>query len=95
MIWRSGDFILWQTIIMSNMDEVFHLGKFIRSELNRQQHTVVWLARHIQCERTTCYDIFERKFVNHEQLEKISIVLKHNFFRDLADYEDGVIGESS
>ena len=54
MIWRSGDFIFWQTIIMSNMDEVFHLGKLIKSELNRQQRTVVWLARHIQCERTNC-----------------------------------------
>jgi len=77
------------------MNHDFHIGTLIRDELNRQQRSVVWLARQIQCERTTCYDIFERKFVNHEQLEKISIVLKHNFFRDLADYEDGVIGESS
>jgi hypothetical protein len=73
------------------MDEVFHLGKLIKNELNRQQRTVAWFARQIQCERTTCYDIFERKYVNIEQLEKISIALKHNYFRELADYEDGVI----
>ena len=68
-----------------------HLGHIIRDELNRQQRTVTWFADNINCDRTTCYDIFARKFVNHEQLEKISIVLHHNFFRDLAEYEDGVV----
>ncbi|MBQ4406799.1 MAG: XRE family transcriptional regulator [Bacteroidales bacterium] len=73
------------------MEKDFHTGHLIREVLDRQKRSVSWLAREIQCERTTCYDIFERKFVNTEQLEKISIALRHNFFRDLADYEEGVV----
>ena len=73
------------------MEKDFHIGHLIREVLDRHKRSVSWLAREIQCERTTCYDIFERKFVNTEQLEKISIALRHNFFRDLADYEEGVV----
>lgn len=73
------------------MEKDFHTGHLIREILDSQKRSVSWLAREIQCERTTCYDIFERKFVNTEQLEKISIALQHNFFRDLAEYEEGVV----
>jgi len=73
------------------MEKDFHTGHLIREVLDRLKRSVSWLAREIQCERTTCYDIFERKFVNTEQLEKISIALQHNFFRDLAEYEEGVV----
>ena len=73
------------------MENDFHLGHLVRDELTRQQQTVAWFARQINCERTTCYNIFERKYINAEQLEKISIVLHHNFFRDLAEYEESII----
>ncbi len=65
--------------------------RVMRDELNRQPRSVTWFSDQINCDRTTCYDIFARKFVNCEQLEKISIVLRRNFFRDLAEYENGVL----
>jgi len=73
------------------MNQDFHIGTLIRDELYSQQRSVTWFADQINCDRTTCYDIFARKFVNCEQLEKISIVLHRNFFRDLAEYEDSVV----
>ncbi len=73
------------------MEKDFHTGHLIREVLDSQKRSVSWLAREIQCERTTCYDIFERKYVNPEQLEKISIALRYNFFRNLAEYEEGVV----
>ncbi len=73
------------------MKEDFHMGRLIRKELDRQEHTVAWLARKIQCERTNCYYIFERQFVDVDLLKRICFVLRHNFFRDLADYMDSVI----
>lgn len=69
----------------------FHIGKLIRAELERQEHSITWFAKSINCDRSNCYDIFERKFVNPELLEKISIVLNRNFFRDLAEYEETVV----
>ena len=69
------------------MTEEFH----IREELDRQNLTVVWFAAAINSDRSNCYDIFERKFINLELLERISKVLKRNFFKDLAEYEEIVV----
>ena len=73
------------------MEIDFHIGHIIRDELYRQKRTVTWFADNINCDRTTCYDIFNRKFVNCEQLEKISIALSRNFFLDFSDYEESVV----
>ena len=73
------------------MKRDFHLGTLIREELDRQQRTVTWLAAQINVDRTVCYDIFKRRYINIEQLESISKVLNHNFFIDLAEYEDSVV----
>lgn len=73
------------------MNTDFHLGTLIRQELEKQQRTVTWLAKQINVDRTVCYDIFKRRYINIEQLESLSKVLKHNFFIDLAEYEDGVV----
>ena len=73
------------------MTEEFHLGHLIREELDRQNLTVVWFAEAINSDRSNCYDIFERKFINLELLERISKVLKRNFFNDLAEYEETVV----
>ena len=68
-----------------------HLGHLIREELDRQKRSVAWFAAAINSDRSNCYDIFERKFINLELLERISKVLKRNFFKDLAEYEETVV----
>lgn len=73
------------------MNTDFHLGTLIRKELEKQQRTVTWLAKQINVDRTVCYDIFKRRYINIEQLESISKALNHNFFIDLAEYEDNVV----
>lgn len=73
------------------MEKEFHLGTLVREELIRRQHSVTWLAKQINCERTNCHTIFRRKFISIELLERISIALNHNFFNDLAVYEDSVL----
>ena len=73
----------------------FHLGKLIRAELDRQNLSIKWFAAAINSDRSNCYDIFERKFINIELLERISKVLKRNFFKDLVEYEEGVVKNST
>ena len=79
----------------TTMDEEFHMGHLIRAELDRQERSVAWLARKVKCERTNCYYIFDRQFVEVDLLCRISCTLKHNFFNELADYMDGVISNST
>ena len=68
----------------------FHLGRLIRQELKRQKRTVAWLAESINCDRTNCYCIFNRQYIDIELLKRISRVLQHNFFNELADYMENV-----
>ena len=73
------------------MDENFHMGKLIRAELDRQEHSVSWFARKVQTEYSNCFYIFKRQFVDVDLLMKISIVLQHNFFVEMAEYVNSII----
>ena len=77
------------------MTEEFHLGHLIRQELDNQQRTVAWVAKAISCDRSNCYDIFARRYIDTELLERISRVLGRNFFKDLAEYMDGVVNNTT
>ena len=65
------------------------IGELIRRELARQERTVVWFANHLSCDRTNVYRIFAKTSLDTELLYRISIVLGHNFFADLASAIDG------
>lgn len=60
---------------------MIHIGKLIEAELRRQERSVAWFARNLPCERTNVYDIFKRRSIDTEMLLRISIVLRHDFFR--------------
>lgn len=60
------------------------IGQSIRTEFERQGHSVVWFAQQLCCDRTNIYRIFSRESIDTELLMRISIVLKYNFFADLS-----------
>jgi hypothetical protein len=57
-----------------------HIGKEIKEELRRQERGVSWLAEKLHCDRTNVYNIFKREGIDTRMLERISIILNHNFF---------------
>lgn len=61
------------------------IGERIKMALFAQNHTAKWLAEQLPCERTNVYDIFKRSDINVNLLRQISIVLNHDFFKDLSD----------
>ena len=64
------------------------IGSLIKAELERQERSVVWLARHLCCDRTNIYRIFAKESIDTELLMRISIVLNHNFFKDISSAID-------
>ncbi|MBE6341610.1 MAG: XRE family transcriptional regulator [Bacteroidales bacterium] len=62
-----------------------HIGKLIREELKRQERSVTWFARHLNCERTNVYNIFKRDSIDTALLARISTILNRDFFRDLSE----------
>lgn len=64
------------------------IGELIKRELSRQERTVVWFANRLSCDRTNVYRIFSKRSLDTELLVRISIVLSHNFFADIASELD-------
>jgi len=56
-----------------------HIGKIIKEKLVEKSMTITAFAKSIDRERTTVYDIFERKSIDIELLIKISNVLEYDF----------------
>jgi hypothetical protein len=56
------------------------IGEQIKKELQRQERTVAWFARKLNCNRQNVYDIFKRNNIDTELLLRISLILNTNFF---------------
>jgi len=61
-----------------------HVGSLVRAELTRQNQSVTWLAEQLGIERTNCYRFLRAQSLHVEQLMRISIAMKHDFFADLS-----------
>jgi hypothetical protein len=64
--------------------QIMHIGERIKQVLGERRRPVTWLAKEIQCERTNVYNIFSRKDISTGLLQKISIILNHDFFKELS-----------
>ena len=62
-----------------------NIGHKIKEELQRQERTVSWLARKLNCTRAAVYRIFDKNSIDTALLTSISQVLHHNFFEELSD----------
>ena len=65
-----------------------HIGHLIKSEFERQGRRAMWLASELNCNRANVYNIFNRDNIDIARLIKISKVLQHNFFQDIANLID-------
>ena len=78
---RPAFFFVTPYCIYSMVD----IGQRIKDELVRQERTVSWLARKLNCTRAAVYRIFAKNSIDTAQLTVISQILHYNFFRELAD----------
>lgn len=62
---------------------MINIGQNIREELVRQERTVSWLARKINCTRTAVYRLMDKNSIDTHQLMLISQVLHRNFFIEI------------
>ncbi len=77
-----------------------NVGKAILMELQQQGRTAKWLATQIPCERTNVYKIFKRHDIDTDLLQRLSLILNHDFFCDLSretfgDNSDRVVDDSN
>ena len=61
-----------------------HIGTRIKQVLKEKHKPVTWLAKEINCERTNIYNVFSRKDIRTGLLQRLSLVLEHDFFKELS-----------
>ena len=64
---------------------MINIGQNIKDELQRQERSVSWLARKLNCNRTAVYRIFSKNSIDKALLSNISHVLRRNFFIELSN----------
>ena len=62
-----------------------NIGLRIKEELQQQERTISWLARKLNCNRSTVYRILNKNSIDTMLLEQISRILNHNFMQELSD----------
>ncbi len=67
------------------MEGIVPIGQLIKSELERQERSVSWFARHLSCDRSNVYRIFSKDNIDTELLVRASIILGHDFFADISN----------
>lgn len=66
-----------------------HIGDYIQNELKRQERSVSWFARKLNCNRQNVYNIFKRTTIDTELLLRISLILHKDFFQYYSqEFED-------
>lgn len=66
------------------------IGQRIRDELARQDRTPGWLARQLGVNRSVIHRNLAKTSIDVSLLQRIGIVLKHDFFRELSDEVKGL-----
>lgn len=61
------------------------IGQRIKEVIREKGVTVTWVAKQIPCERTNLYNIFSRKDVSAGMLMRLSLILDHDFFKELSN----------
>lgn len=68
-----------------HVHNMVNIGQNIKEELQRQERTVSWLARKLNCTRAAVYRIFNKNSIDTALLTTISQVLHRDFFRELSE----------
>ena len=66
--------------------ENLHIGKLIREELRKNKKTVIWLAKELGYSRVKLHRILRNHYIYSDDLWRISSIMKHNFFLDIANF---------
>ena len=70
---------------MDSEKKPLHIGMCIRTELERQGRTSVWLANELGYHRTNIYKIYDKRSLDTSVLLRISQIMDFDFFQLYSD----------
>jgi transcriptional regulator with XRE-family HTH domain len=69
-----------------NAPHNIHIGSIIKAKAAERGITETQLAKIIHCHSSTIHYIYKKRSINTEQLWKIAIALKYDFFTEIYGY---------
>ena len=69
-----------------HQNKEIHIGKLMQKKITENGHTISWLARKMNRERSTIYAIFKSPHIHTSLLLRISIILRYDFFKHFSEY---------
>lgn len=72
-----------------------HIGSILKQRLKEDGKSVVWLARELGCHRTNVYNLFDKYSIDTQLLQRISIIMKFNFFELYGEETERKINDNS
>lgn len=60
------------------------IGTIIKEEFERQERSISWFARKLNCDRSNVYRLFQKHSIDTALLQRISIILNRDFFAELS-----------
>ena len=78
-----------------NSYNIMHIGHTIQQKLKDEGKTVVWLASELGCHRTNIYNLFEKYSIDTQTLQRISVIMRYNFFTNYTKETDIKITQSN
>ena len=70
-------------------DNQIHIGQIIQKTLQEKGISASWLASKINCHTTNMYKIFQKKYIDPQLMEAISIALDIDLFASYSNYVNG------
>ncbi|MDR1584403.1 MAG: hypothetical protein LBS55_14320 [Prevotellaceae bacterium] len=70
------------------------IGALIKSKFDEDGRKVAWFAQKMGCKKRNIYDIFRRDSIDLEQLLRISLTLKTDFFAYFSEYYRSIVNEA-
>ena len=64
---------------------MINIGERIQQELEQQDRSIGWLARKLNCHRTSVYRILKKNSIDTALLCQISDILNYNFFLEFSN----------
>lgn len=61
--------------------EKIHIGQCIKSRLEMQGQTTVWLAQQLGCHRSNLYKLYDKHTIDTGVLLRISKIMDYDFFQ--------------
>lgn len=75
------------------LEEDYHVGQRIMTILKEKGRSIAWFSERMNSDRSNMYKILTRPHLNSEFILRASLILDHDFFKDISEWMKSTVNE--